>query len=95
MMRDPKDPVLEYRRYIQKQRSADDKRLKLKDLSSAWGTTPASILYEFLRGDDLPDPYICDREAIEKFAKKYHVENDPQVVALLTIARPLAEFVKL
>lgn len=89
------DPVLEYRRYIQSERTDDDKKEKLRALAEKGNTTPDSILYEFFRGDDLLDPAICDRESIEAFAKKFRIEKDPQVLAVIAIARPKREYVKL
>ena len=89
------DPVLEYRRFIQCEHSADEKATMLAELAKKGGTTPESILYEFLRGDDLLDPSICDRESIEAFAKKNKITNDPQVLASIALARPRGAFQKL
>lgn len=89
------DPVLEYRRFIQSERTEEERAAKLSALAEKGGTTADSILYEFFRGDDILDPAICDRESIEAFAKRFRVQKDPQVLAAIALARPKREFIKL
>lgn len=86
--------VLEYRKFVQTFRDAKQRRSKLLALASKIKTDDPvmkrveAILEAYRRGDDILDPDLFDREDIIAFAEKHGIQNDPQVVAFIEMAKP-------
>lgn len=97
------NPALEYRKYIQKPRTATEKDQKLIKLALRFKELTKSvrpyqeIIYEIARdfkaGNDLLDPEIFEREDIEAFAKENKISNDPMVLQFIERAKPHAEWI--
>lgn len=96
------DAALEYRRFLQKERSLQEKEAKLAALAakSLQKTKSKLSLQEekdeiyrrYQSGDDLLDPAIFERESIEEFALKFKIQNDPQVVQFISMAKTRDEW---
>lgn len=88
--------VLEYRRFVQTFRSEAEKRDKLLALAAKIkGDDPITkraeaILGAYLRGEDILDPELFDREDIVIFAKENQIQDDPQVVSFIEKAKQRA-----
>ncbi len=90
--------ALEYRRYVQKEHSDDEKRQKLANLASKEKTVKkddrplkaimAVIMDSYIHGYDILDPEYFEREDIEEFAKEYGIQGDPQVIEFIKRAQP-------
>lgn len=88
------DPVLEYRKFLASApRSSSEREKKLASLEGK--LSRKDILIQYMRGCDILDPEICDREALLEFAHDNGLSNDPQVAAAIAFARPKAEFNKI
>lgn len=91
-------PALEYRKYVQKPRTADEKNKKLINLAlkekkvSRSNLPYQDIVREIARafhaGEDILDPEIFSKEAILEFAKENSIENDRTVQQFIEKAKP-------
>ena len=82
-------PALEYRRFVQKPRTAKEKEAKLKSIASRTKVSVPEILTSYEKGDDILDPDLFPKEDIIEFAKEEKIENDPLVLAFIQRSRPL------
>ena len=90
--------ALEYRKYIQKPRTAEQKDKKLINLALREKRETRSnlpyqeIVREIARaynaGEDILDPEIFSKEAIIEFAKENKIENDRTVLRFIDQAHP-------
>lgn len=95
-------PALEYRKYIQKPRTPQEKdqkliRLALKEKKVTRSNRPyqeivREIARAFHAGEDLLDPEIFSKESIIEFAKENEIENDRMVRQFIDRAMPEASF---
>lgn len=91
-------PALEYRKYIQRPRSAEEKNKKLINLAlKTKKVTRSNLPYQdivreiaraFNAGEDILNPEIFPKEAIAQFAKENKIENDPMVEKFIEKAMP-------
>ena len=91
-------PALEYRKYIQKPRTAEQKDKKLialalrerKETGSklSYQDIVREIARAFNAGEDILDPEIFPKEAIIEFAKENKIENDRTVQRFIEQAQP-------
>ena len=96
------NPALEYRKYIQKPRTPQEKdqkliRLALKEkkvckLNVPYQEIVREIARSFNAGEDILDPSIFSRESIIEFAKEHEIENDRMVREFIDRAQPEASF---
>ena len=86
------DPVLELRKFLSGGAGKAETEAKLAELAAGSGMGREEILSQFIRGEDIPDPAICEREAIEEFARENGLTGDAQVRAAIALARPVTEF---
>ena len=92
------DPALEYRKYVQRKHTDEEKRQKLANLASKVRTTKkdtrpltaimAVILESYTHGDDILDPELFEREDIVSFALENGIQDDPMVVEFINRAQP-------
>ena len=97
------NPALEYRKYIQKPRTAEEKDKKLIKLALKFKALTKScrpyqeIIYgierDFKAGNDLLDPEIFEREDLVAFAEENKIINDPIMLRFIERAKPRAEWV--
>lgn len=87
-MTDCFDPVLEYRKYIQKDRTQSQKQNRLAKLALKAQVTVKYILTGYAEGLDILDPEIFEKEAIIEFAEANGIQNDPQVKRAINAAKP-------
>lgn len=90
--------ALEYRKYIQRPRTAQEKdqkliKLALKEKKLTKSNRPyqeiiRDIAGAFNTGEDILDPDIFPKEAIEEFAKEHGIENDRMVRQFIDRAHP-------
>ena len=90
--------ALEYRKYIQRPRTADQKNKKLISLAlrekkATHSNLPyQDIVREIARaynaGEDILDPEIFPKEAIIEFAKENKIEEDRMVKMFIEKAQP-------
>ena len=90
--------ALEYRKYIQRQRTPEEKNSKLialalKAKKLAKSNDPYSVFVRdieraFNAGEDILDPEIFPKEAIIQFAKENKIENDRKVKEFIELAQP-------
>lgn len=86
------DPVAELRKFVAGGAGKAGFGAKLDELAAESGVGRDEILIQFIRGEDIPDPAICEREAIEEYAEENGISGDPQVMAAVALARPVKEF---
>jgi len=93
------DPALEYRKFVQRKRTIDEKQAKLTELAlRVRAKEPERSLREVLnaivtsyqKGEDILSYELFEREDIEAFAKKNKIQNDPQVRTFIELAQPRA-----
>ena len=92
------DPALEYRKYIQKPRTASEKDSKLIALALKFKARSKSnrpyqefiheIARDFKAGTDILSPDIFPKEDIIEWAKENKVENDSTVLKFVEMAQP-------
>lgn len=92
------DPALEYRKYVQRDRSEEEKRQKLANLASKTRTAKKDdrpltvimrmIMDSYIHGNDILDPEFFEREDIVQFAKENGIQDDPQVREFIRRAQP-------
>lgn len=92
------DPALEYRKYVQRRHTDEEKRQKLANLASKVRTTkkderPLTAIMEVImdayrHGDDILDPEFFEREDIVYFAEENGIQDDPMVVEFINRAQP-------
>lgn len=90
--------ALEYRKYLQKARSGDEKQTKLialalKEKKLSRSNAPyqffvKEIVRAFNAGEDILDPEIFPREEIVRFARENKIENDQKVQEFIELAQP-------
>lgn len=91
-------PALEYRKYIQRPRTADEKNKKLISLAlkekklsrsdAPYQEFVNEIARAFHAGEDILDPEIFSKEAIAEFARQNKIENDRMVQEFINQAQP-------
>ena len=91
------DPALEYRKFVQRARTEEQRKAKLTALAERWMARTGDcsveeairrILYNYSVGYDILDPDFFDREDIQEFAERNGIERDPQVIAFIKRAQP-------
>ena len=94
-------PSLEYRRFVQRGRTAEEKRAKLTALALTWlkkrdcifpKDTPIEVVVRdiedsYERGLDILDPDLFPREDIIRFAEENGVAGDPMVIDFINRSR--------
>lgn len=90
-------PALEYRKYIQRPRTAEQKNQKLINLALRAKKIEKSnrpyqefvreIARAFYAGEDILSPEIFPREDIEEFAKENGILNDNTVQKFIDLAQ--------
>ena len=90
--------ALEYRKYIQKKRTPEQKenkliKLALKEKKLAKSNHPyqefaREIARAFNAGEDILDPELFPREAIIEYARENGIENDRMVKEFIERAKP-------
>ena len=92
------DPALEYRKFVQRARSDEEKQNKLaslaikvrlmkKDIRPVQAIVSV-ILESYTHGDDILDPELFEREDIQSFAAENGIQDDPLVVEFINRAQP-------
>ena len=91
-------PALEYRKFVQRNRTDQEREKKLADLAfkvkvSKKDNRPATaimreIMDSYLHGYDILDPEFFEKEDIEAFAKENGIQKDPQVIDFINRAIP-------
>jgi len=89
---------LEYRKYIQRPRTPEEKNNKLISLALkakklARSNEPYSVFVReieraFNAGEDILDPEVFPKESIIEFAKQNKIENDRKVKEFIELAQP-------
>ena len=92
------NPALEFRKYIQRPRTAQERdqkliKLALKEKKLSKSNSPyQEIVREIARaynaGEDILDPDIFPKEEIMEFAKENNIENDRTVLRFIERAQP-------
>ena len=92
------NPALEYRKFIQRERTDEEKRQKLATLAFKVRAAKkderpitaiiAVIMDAYIHGYDILDPEFFEREDIVAFAEENGIQNDPQVVEFVNRAQP-------
>lgn len=90
--------ALEYRKYVQRPRTNDEKNKKLISLAlrekklsrskAPYQEFAKEIARAFNVGEDILDPEIFPREAIIEFARENKIENDRKVQEFIEKAQP-------
>ena len=85
--------ALELRKFLQSERTVEERQMKLKELALAWlkrrdnpfpkgtpeGLVMKEIEEEYNNGIDILDPEFFSREDIIVFAREHKIEGDPMV----------------
>ena len=91
------DPALEYRKFVQRKHTIDEKQSKLTSLAlQVRAKNPNKPLKDILnnivdsyrKGDDILSYELFEREDIIEFATKNRILNDPQVQTFIALAEP-------
>lgn len=95
--------ALEYRKYVQKPRTAIEKNKKLTDLAIKEKAVSKSalsceelidiILNDYRNGVDILDPDVFPKEDIESFAVENKIDRDPLVIKFIESAKPEIEWI--
>lgn len=91
-------PALEYRKFVQRNRTDQEREKKLADLAfkvkvSKKDNRPATaimreIMDSYLHGYDILDPEFFEKEDIISFAEQNGIQKDPQVIDFINRAIP-------
>ena len=92
--------ALEFRKFLQRERSESERQSKLTELAVKWlskrdciyaKTTPIEIVEKaivdsYTNGDDILDPQFFTKEDIIAFAEENGITSDPQVKKFIRLS---------
>jgi hypothetical protein len=84
--------ALAYRQFVQRDRTPEQKKLRLAKIAARAGMTEEEVLSDYERGTDILDPEAFWKEDILQFARENNISDDPLVLAFLSRAKTREEW---